>query len=220
MHRDREVGMRLILTLVAALLDLLCCSGSVRRDFPSPAAAASESLQPVDFSGIEKDLEGLISAETENVDRRDRLEAAWELCQRVKTQRPAAQHAVLIYLERTVVIERRIADAATDALANLDEQSFVPIAAITAERIAESDVAVKPSGDPVRRLCPQTLAPRPSWMRLANAWLQTTSRARSSSWLCARDSPVARRPSRSGGRPEIGWYTSGEAAGAAFIAAE
>ena len=146
--------MRLILPVALALFSTSCVVRQYGGTSPAPAAAASESLQPVDFSGIEKDLEGLISAETENVDRRDRLEAAWELCQRVKTQRPAAQHAVFIYLERTVVIERRIADAATDALANPDEQSFVPIAAITAERIAESDVAVKPSGGPRAAIVP------------------------------------------------------------------
>ena len=120
---------------------------------PSSADAAAESLQPVDFSGVEKDLEKLISAETENVDRRDRLEAAWELCQRVKTQRPSAQHAVHRYLVR--LVETSVAaDAATEALANPDEQTFVPIASITAERIAESDVETKAASGPRAAIVP------------------------------------------------------------------
>lgn len=146
--------MRLFLPVALALFSTSCVVRQYGGTAPAPAAAASESLQPVDFSGVEKDLERLISAETENVDRRDRLEAAWELCQRVKTQRPAAQHAVFTYLERLVSIEQRIADASTDALANPDEQSFVPIASITAERIADSDVAVKAAGGPRSAIVP------------------------------------------------------------------
>lgn|GEM_PF-2002467 len=154
LRRDRDEGMRRILPVALALLSTSCVVRQYGGTAPVAAAAAAENLQPVDFSGVEKDLELLISAETENVDRRDRLEAAWELCQRVKTQRPAAQHAVFTYLERLVSIERRIADAATDALANPDEQSFVPIASITAERIADSAVKKTSAGGPRTAIVP------------------------------------------------------------------
>jgi len=107
-----------------------------------PAAAAVDSLKPVDFSDVEKQLERLIESATESVDTRDRLEAAWELCQKMKTLRPAAQHEGYRYLMRLVEIEKRVQDAATDAVANADEQTFVPIAAIAAQRIGDSEVAV------------------------------------------------------------------------------
>ena len=117
-RRDMDGGMRLIVPIALALFSTSCVVRQYGGTAPSSTTAAAESLQPVDFSGVEKDLEKLISTETENVDRRDRLEAAWELCQRVKTQRPSAQHAVHRYLVRLVEIERRAADAATEALAN------------------------------------------------------------------------------------------------------
>ena len=41
---------------------------------------------------------------------------------------------------RLVDIERRVQDAATDAVASPDQQTFVPIAAIAAQRIADSDL--------------------------------------------------------------------------------
>ncbi len=146
--------MRLYLPVAVALFSISCVVRQYGGATPAPAAAAAEDLQPVDFSQVEKQLEDLISAESENVDRRDRLEAAWELCQRVKTQRPSAQHAVYKYLTRLVEIERRITDAATDAVANPDEQSFVPIASISAERIADSDVAVAAAGGPRKAIVP------------------------------------------------------------------
>ena len=153
-RRDMDDGMRPIVPIALALFSTSCVVRQYGGTAPASTAAAAESLQPVDFSGVEKDLEKLISSETENVDRRDRLEAAWELCQRVKTQRPSAQHAVHQYLVRLVEIERRAADAATEALANPDEQTFVPIASITAERIAESDVTTKAASGPRAAIVP------------------------------------------------------------------
>ena len=82
---------------------ILCLPACVVRQYGGPTAAgnsAAEQLPPVDFSGVENALEELIAGETENVDRRDRLEAAWELCQESKTERPSAQHAVHRYLTR------------------------------------------------------------------------------------------------------------------------
>ncbi len=109
---------------------------------------------PVDFSKIEARLEEMIGAETENVDRRDRLDAAWELLQRMKTQRPGAQHAAKIYLERLMTVESRAVDGQTDAVAVVDEQSFTPIASIRSESIG-GDVATIPSA-------PATAGPRTS----------------------------------------------------------
>ncbi len=114
------------------LILILCLPACVVRQYGGSTAlgnSTAEQLPPVDFSGVENSLEELI-------DRRDRLEAAWELCQESKTERPSAQHAVHRYLKRVVEVERRIIDANTRALANPDEQTFVPIAAIQGERIA------------------------------------------------------------------------------------
>ena len=111
-----------------------------------PGNTAAAQLPPVDFSGVETALEELIASETENVDRRDRLEAAWELCQESKTQRPAAQHSVDRYLKRLVEVEKRIIDADTSALADPAQQSFVPIASIQGQRIAGNDAPVAPVG--------------------------------------------------------------------------
>ena len=127
---------------LSLLLMVVMMSGCVVRQYGSGAATAntgSAQLAPVDFSDVESRLEELIAGETENVDRRDRLEAAWELCQESKTQRPAAQHAVHRYLVRLVEVERRVIDADTDALANPELQTFIPIAAIQSERIAGSE---------------------------------------------------------------------------------
>ena len=124
--------------------------GCVVQQYGGPStdavAAASTSQVPVDFSGVETRIEEMIAAETDNVDRRDRLEAAWELCQKAKTTRPESQHVVLRYLRRLVEVEERSEDAATDAIANPDQQDFVPIAAITAEEIEPAVVAAAPAG--------------------------------------------------------------------------
>ena len=124
------------------LIFLMMMPACVVRQYGGSAApgnAAAAQLPPVDFSGVETNLEELIAAETENVDRRDRLEAAWELCQETKTQRPAAQHSVHRYLTRLVEVERRIIDADTSALADPSQQTFVPIASIQGERLAGDD---------------------------------------------------------------------------------
>ena len=117
-------------------------TGCVVRQYGgvTPTSVPTESLKPVDFSDVEKQLETLIERETENVDRRDRLEAAWELCQKTKTLRPSAQHENYRYMMRLVEIEKRIQDSSTDAVANPDQQTFTPIAAISAERLQESEV--------------------------------------------------------------------------------
>ena len=134
--------MRLILLL--AVMSMGCVVRQYGGVPPASSASSSDALKPVDFSDVEARLETLIEAETDNVDRRDRLEAAWELCQKSKTLRPAAQHETYRYLMRLVDIERRIQDASTDAVASPDQQTFVPIAAIAAQRIADSDI--QPSG--------------------------------------------------------------------------
>lgn len=142
------------MTSIIALVWL--STGCVVRQYGGgvPVAATAEAMAPVDFSVVENQLEELISAETENVDRRDRLEAAWELCHKMKTQRPAAQHEALRYLLRLVEIERRVQDAETDALADPDQQAFVPIASISAERIAPTEVAVAVSAGPRAAIVP------------------------------------------------------------------
>jgi hypothetical protein len=122
-------------------------TGCVVRQYGggTTTAAVAESLAPVDFSDVEAQLDRLIAAETEDVDRRDRMEAAWELCQKMKTQRPAAQHETFRFLMRLVEIEKRVQAASMDAIADPDQQTFVPIASISAERIGEAQVAVVPS---------------------------------------------------------------------------
>ncbi len=138
-------------------LMMMMMSACVVRQYGGGAASgssASTQLDPVDFSGVESRLEELIAAETENVDRRDRLEAAWELCQQTKTKRPAAQHVVYRYLLRIVEVEKRVIDADTDALANPEMQTFVPIASIQAERIAGSDAPTAPTAGARQSIVP------------------------------------------------------------------
>ena len=107
---------------------------------------AVQTASAVDFSAVESRIEDMIADETENLDRRDRLEAAWELCQKAKTARPEAQQVIARYLERIADIEARFSDAETDAIANPDEQTFVPIASIVAERL-EPPAAAQASAD-------------------------------------------------------------------------
>lgn len=120
---------------------LLLLGGCVVKQYGSTVSsgAAEQSLAPVDFSANEAELERLIAGERENVDRRDRLEAAWELLQQVKTSRPAAQHVVQGYLERLVALEQRAASTSTDALATDHDARFIPIASIKGEEIQVSE---------------------------------------------------------------------------------
>ena len=115
----------------------------------SAVEVAVQSASAVDFSAVESRIEAMIADETENLDRRDRLEAAWELCQEAKTARPETQQAIARYLKRIADVEARFSDAETDAIANPDEQTFVPIASIVAERI-EPPAAAQASAEPRR----------------------------------------------------------------------
>jgi hypothetical protein len=127
---------------------LLLLGGCVVKQYGSTVSsgAAEQSLAPVDFSATEAELERLIASERENVDRRDRLEAAWELLQQVKTSRPAAQHVVQRYLARLVALEQRAANTDTDALASEHDARFTPIASIKGEDIQVSEPAVDTAG--------------------------------------------------------------------------
>jgi len=140
-----------------SLILLLMMPACVVRQYGGASAAgnaAEAQLPPIDFSGVETAIEELIAAEVENVDRRDRLEAAWELCQESKTQRPSAQHSVHRYLLRVVEVEKRIIDASTQAVADPDQQTFVPIAAIQGERIAGTDAPVAPAAGQRKSIVP------------------------------------------------------------------
>lgn len=130
--------------LIPLWLSMGCTIQQYGGSSTNAVQTAEASVAPVDFSGVEARLETMIAGETTNVDRRDRLEAAWELCQKAKMARPASQQVILRYLKRIVDVEARSSDAETDALANPDEQTFVPIAAITAEAIEPSSVGEAP----------------------------------------------------------------------------
>ena len=119
----------------------LVLGGCVVKQYGGPASSgtAEQSVAPVDFSATEAELERLIAAERENVDRRDRLEAAWELLQQVKTSRPAAQHVVQRYLVRLIELEQRAGTTGTDAIATKQDARFTPIASIQGEDIAVED---------------------------------------------------------------------------------
>jgi len=136
--------------ILATWLTLGCSIQQYGGGSTGAVEAASQTVEPVDFSSIENQLEGMIANETENLDRRDRLEAAWELCQKAKTVRPSSQQIIVRYLERVARIEARWSDADTDAIANPDEQSFVPIASIVAEQIEPPTVAETVNESPQR----------------------------------------------------------------------
>jgi len=128
-------------------------SGCVVKQYGTSTATmqAEQGGAPVDFSSVEAQLEQLITAERENVDRRDRLEAAWELLQRVKTARPTAQQAVEKYLTRLITLEKRGQDGGTDAVASVQDERFTPIAAIQGEEI---EAAPAPEAAPDQALLP------------------------------------------------------------------
>jgi hypothetical protein len=125
----------------SVLLSLWLSSACVVRQYgagPTTSAASVDAVAPVDFSDVQARLERMIVAETENVDRRDRLEAAWELGHKMKTERASAQHLTLRFLMRFVEVEKRNQDADTDAVADPNQQDFVPISSIAAQRIGTS----------------------------------------------------------------------------------
>ena len=175
----------------------------------APGRAAATQLPSVDFSAVETDLEDLISAETENVDRRDRLEAAWSCVQESKTQRPAAQHSVHRYLTRLVEVERRIIDADTSALADPAQQTFVPIASIQAKDFAGDDARKTPTSAQRKSIVPPdagaTAVMEAARERMATGDLEGAI----DSWRFVPAKPVAPQPSRCGEKCAIVWYTKG-----------
>ena len=145
--RDRGHSVRTLLPLVMIL------TGCVVKQYGGPAssATADQAVAPVDFSATEAELERLITLETENVDRRDRLEAAWELLQKSKTSRPASQHVVQRYLTRLIALEQRAAATGTDPIATQQDARFTPIAAIQGEEIQVNEAAPV-EGDAAKQL--------------------------------------------------------------------
>lgn len=123
-------------------------SGCVVKQYGAPAssATADQTVAPVDFSSTEAELERLISQETENVDRRDRLEAAWELLQKSKTSRPASQQVVQRYLTRLIALEKRAAATGTDPIATQQDARFTPIASIQGEDIQVDESTTMDAG--------------------------------------------------------------------------
>jgi hypothetical protein len=126
---------------------MLILGGCVVKQYGGVASSgtAEQSLEPVDFSEVEAQLEVLIAGEHDDVDRRDRLEAAWELLQKVKTSRSASQQVVHRYLVRLIELEQRAAATLTDALATEQDARFTPIASIQGEDLSAPDASVQAS---------------------------------------------------------------------------
>lgn len=111
---------------------LFVLTGCVVRYGDAPAssgAAAANSAAPGPQDAALRDLEARIDAllqVSEQVDQKDRLQAAWELARKMKGQPASAQQAAVSYLGQLVAIEER--SKPMDAPVLVDEAgSFTPI---------------------------------------------------------------------------------------------
>ena len=110
---------------------------------------------------MENALEELIAGETENVDRRDRLEAAWELARKQDTSdHPPNMQSIdtcgglSMWSDESSMHPRKLWPIPS-------EQTFVPIAAIQGERIAGADLPTAAAGSERQAIVPpmQVLQP-------------------------------------------------------------
>lgn len=94
------------------LIPLLLLSACVVQYGPPPDGGAVPPVPqepqdpPVDFDEVVERLDALLVS-TEDVDQRDRLDAARGLARRMRDEEPRAQRIVLAYLQEVVTIEER-----------------------------------------------------------------------------------------------------------------
>ena len=72
-------------------------------DEPASAISDAPLSPPVDFGEVDERLSQLLAA-TEELDQRDRLQAALQLSRRAKTDDAATQRVVLAYLRRICLL--------------------------------------------------------------------------------------------------------------------
>jgi len=110
-------------------------------------AQVQQEVPPANFGPIESELDTMITAERDDVDRRDRLEAAWEMLQQAKKESPPTQHVVHRYLTRILDLEKRGAAGSTSAIATQIDARFTPITSIKGEDIEVEEVPVTSEAD-------------------------------------------------------------------------
>ena len=133
----------------------LFLSGCVVQYGPPPesigsAAGVAQEPQPppVDFDEVVVRLDGLL-VETQEVDQRDRLDAARALARRMRDEEPRSQRIVLAYLQSVVEIEERSRAVEVPALYEGKTAMFAPAGAVVEEELLVEEAVVprEASGD-------------------------------------------------------------------------
>lgn len=142
---------------------VLLCACVVRYG-PGPEEAplpAEPQPPPVDYAELLERLDAL-SVSLEDIDRRDRLDAARSLARRMESAEPRAQRAVLSYLRQVIAIEERATPVQAPAMYQGEEASFIIGAPIVEEELdVEPSPAVPtvPGGDEESGSTPPPAAP-------------------------------------------------------------
>lgn len=130
---------------------MLFLSGCVVQYGPPPksggaAAAAGQEPEapPVDFEEVVERLDRML-VETQEVDQRDRLDAARALARRMRDEEPRAQRIVLAYLRNVVEVEERSRAVEVPALYEGEEAIFSPAGTVVEEEMLGDDSASAPA---------------------------------------------------------------------------
>lgn len=110
----------------------------------TPDTTTAQSLSPVDFGTYERQLAAMVDA-AEEVDQRDRLDAAWELAQQMRDKDPTAQHQVRGYLDRLIEIESRTRPAATPLQTQVLSEGFGGAARVGSTELAGPEPLAEPA---------------------------------------------------------------------------
>ena len=110
-------------------LAVLLAGCVVRVASPTEGVADAPLPPPVDFGEVDQRLDALLAA-PDDVDQRDRLQAALVLARKAKTDDAATQRVVLGYLQQVVAIEERSRSYSAPVLPSVPRvESFEPIGA-------------------------------------------------------------------------------------------
>jgi hypothetical protein len=113
--------------------------GTPPRSAGAAAAVAQEPQPPpVDFEEVVERLDDML-VETQEVDQRDRLDAARALARRMRDEEPRAQRIVLAYLQNVVEIEERSRAVEVPALYEGETAVFAPGGAVVEEELLGED---------------------------------------------------------------------------------
>lgn len=135
------------------LLPALLLSACVVRYGPPPGGGPVDPLPqepqdpPVDFDEVVERLDALLLA-SEEVDQRDRLDAARDLARRMRDEEPRAQRIVLAYLQQVVEVEERAQPVEAPALYAGEATFSIGGAAIVEEELGQDEPEAAPAPAP------------------------------------------------------------------------